>query len=63
LTKSDVEKAKAIFRKLENQQPFFFSEDWLELSDMIKTMGLTEESVKYAEQAKHTVNSGVFDNQ
>ncbi len=61
LKKRDIEKAKALFRKLESQKPFFFSEDCLELSDMLKTMGLTEESVKYAEQAKHTVNSSVFD--
>ena len=63
LKKGDVEQAKLLFYKLENQQPFFFSEDCLELSDMLKTMGLAEESKKYAEQAKVTVNSNVFDKQ
>lgn len=63
LKKGDVEQAKLLFYKLENQQPFFFSEDCLELSDMLKTMGLTEESKRYSEQAKVTVNSNVFDKQ
>lgn len=63
IKKGDIEKAEALFHKLENQQPFFFSEDCLELSNMLKTMGLTEESIKYAEQDKHTVNSNVFDEQ
>jgi hypothetical protein len=56
----DLEKAKALFHKLEAQQSFFFSEDCVELSDMLKTMGMDEESKKYAEQAKHTVNSDLF---
>jgi hypothetical protein len=56
----DIEKAKTLFHKLESQQPFFFAEDCLELSDMLKTMGMNEESEKYAEQAKHTINSSLF---
>jgi hypothetical protein len=63
LKKRDIEKAKTLFHRLETQQPFFFSEDCLELSDMLKTMGLPEDSKKYAEQAKHTINSNVFDKQ
>lgn len=63
LKKGDVEKAKALFHTLEIQQPFLFAEDCIELSGMLKTMGLTEESEKYAEQAKHTVNSNLFDKQ
>ena len=63
LKKGDIEKAKTLFYRLENQQPFFFSEDCLELSTMLKTMGLAEESKRYAEQAKMTTNSDVFDNQ
>lgn len=61
LKKGDVEKAKALFHSLEAQQPFFFAEDCIELSEMLKSMGLTKESEKYAEQAKHTVNADVFD--
>jgi hypothetical protein len=63
LKKGDIEKAKTLYQTLEIQQPFLFAEDCLELSDMLKTMGLTEESKKYAEQAKHTVNSNLFDKQ
>jgi hypothetical protein len=63
LKKGDVEKAKALFHSLEAQQPFFFSEDCLELSGMLKTMGLAAESAKYDELAKHTVNADVFDKQ
>ena len=61
--KGDIEKAKTLFHKLEKQKPFFFSEDCIELSDMLKTMGMPEESEKYAEQAKHTINSNIFDKQ
>jgi len=63
LKKGDMEKAKNLYHKLEDQKPFFFSEDCLELSDMLKKMGLKEESAKYAELAKHTINSNVFDKQ
>ena len=62
MKKGDIEKAKTLFYRLENQQPFFFSEDCLELSEMLKTMGLAAESKRYAEQAKITVNLNVFDN-
>jgi hypothetical protein len=62
LKEGDIAKAKTLFHKLETQKPFFFSEDCLELSDMLKTMGMPEESGKYAEQAKYTVNANVFDN-
>ncbi len=61
LKSGDIVRARSLFNSLERQQPFFFSEDCLELSDMLKTMGLTKESEKYAEQAKHTINSNVFD--
>ena len=57
----DYEKARELFGRLEDQNPFFFSEDCTELSDMLKTMGLASESEKYAEMAKHTINSNVFD--
>ena len=50
LKKGDIEKAKALFRRLEKQQSFFFSEDSLELSVMLKAMGLSIESKKYEEK-------------
>jgi hypothetical protein len=63
LKKGDVGKAKALFHRLEAQRPFFFSEDCLELSEMLKTMGLFAESEKYAKLAKNTINADVFDKQ
>jgi hypothetical protein len=63
LKKGDIEKAKKLFHELEDQKPFFFSEDCLELSDMLRKMGMKDESAKYAELAKHTINSNVFDKQ
>jgi hypothetical protein len=59
----EIEKAKRLFHELEDQQPFFFSEDCLQLSDLLKTMGMKEESERYAEQAMNTINSNVFDKQ
>ncbi len=61
--KGDIGKAKKLFHELEDQKPFFFSEDCLELSDLLKKMSMKEESEKYAELAKHTINSNVFDKQ
>ena len=63
LKKGDIEKAKALFRRLEKQQSFFFSEDSLELSVMLKAMGLSIESKKYEEKANHTVNTTLFNKQ
>jgi len=63
LKSGNTGKAKTLFHELEKQDPFFFSEDCLELSDMLRTMGMTEESMKYAEMARHTINSNIFDNQ
>jgi len=57
------EKAKQLFHKLEYQEPFLFSEDCTELSNMLLEMGLTDEAKKYAEQAKHTINSTIFNRQ
>ncbi len=56
----NMEKAKVLFYKLESQNPFFFSEDCLELSEYLKGMGLPDEARKYEEQSKHTINSNVF---
>lgn len=63
LKNGEIEKAKALFHKLENQNPFFFSEDCIELSEMLKGMGMQEESKKYADLSKNTINSSIFDKQ
>jgi hypothetical protein len=60
---NDMQKAKDLFHKLEAQHPFFFSEDCLDLSDMLKIMGMNEDSKRYEELAKTTINSFVFDKQ
>jgi hypothetical protein len=59
----DMEQAKQLFHKMESQNPFLFSEDCLELSDYLTKMGLKAEAGKYAEMAKHTINSNVFNSQ
>ncbi len=63
LKNGDKGKAKKLFYQLENQQPFLFTEDCLDLSNMLNSMGLLEEAKKYAELAKHTINSNIFDKQ
>lgn len=63
LKAGETEKAKQLFYKLENQQPFLFSEDCIELSDYLTKMGLTEQAKKYSELAKNTINSTVFNKQ
>jgi WD40-like Beta Propeller Repeat len=63
LKNGDKEKAKQLFHKLENQEPFLFSEDCTELSNYLNAMGLASEAKKYAERAKHTINSTIFNTQ
>jgi hypothetical protein len=63
LKNGEKEKAKKLFYQLISQEPFFFSEDCLQLSDMLNEMGLPEEAKKYAELAKHTINSTIFEKQ
>ncbi len=59
LRDGDKEKAKKLFDKLMNQQPFLFSEDYATLSDFLFRMGLPEESRKYAELARSSFNSNI----
>ncbi len=56
------EKAKQLFDKLIEQKPFLFSEDYATLSNYLFRMGLKEESEKYAEMAKTSINSFVPEN-
>jgi hypothetical protein len=57
----NIEKAKQLYHRLEDQKPFFFSEDCRDLSILLLNMGMKEESERYAELAKQTINSSVFD--
>jgi WD40-like Beta Propeller Repeat len=59
LRDNDTEKARQLFYRFMDQQPFLFSEDYATLSDFLYRMGLTEESKKYAVLAKTSVNSFV----
>ena len=56
---NDVEKAKVLFGRLMDQQPFLFSEDYSTLSEYLYRMGLTEESKKYAVMAATSLRSNV----
>jgi len=60
LEKTGKEQAILLFRQFEKQNPFLFSEDCLELSYLLKRMGLMAEAGKYEELAKQTVNASVF---
>ncbi len=57
------EEAKQLFNRLMEQKPFLFSEDYATLSGYLFRMGLPEESKKFAELSKSSVNSFVPDNQ
>lgn len=63
LRDDDKEKAKQLFDRLISQKPFLFSEDYNTLSGYLFRMGLPEESKKYAELAKSSINSNVPENQ
>jgi hypothetical protein len=58
--KGEMEKARTLFKKLESQKLFFFREDCEDLSYLLKLMDMKEESLKYEELAKHTINATVF---
>ena len=60
LRSGDIEKAKELYSRLEEQQLYFFKEDCEDLSYMLNQMGMPEEALKYDELAKHTINSSVF---
>jgi hypothetical protein len=55
-----IELAKQLFHKLEEQNPFLFREDCLDLVFLLKRIGMTEEAKKYTERAKETINSDLF---
>ncbi len=56
----EMEKARTLFKKLESQKLFLFREDCEDLSYLLKLMDMKEESLKYEELAKHTINATVF---
>lgn len=59
--KGEREKAKELFYRMEAQQTYLFSEDYADLSVILKRLGLNEESEKYAKLAEETVDSKIFD--
>ena len=63
LRDGQIEKAKGLYTRLLDQDPFFFSEDCVVLSDYLSRMGLPEDAKKYAELAKSSPNSFVPENQ
>ncbi len=63
LRDGNIEKAKDLYDRLLDQEPFFFNEDCVLLSGYLARMGLHEDSKKYAELAKSSLNSFVPENQ
>jgi len=61
--RGEREKAKELFYRLEAQQTYLFSEDYADLSMILKRLGLIEESKKYAKLAEETVDSKIFDSE
>jgi hypothetical protein len=59
----DWEKAKQLYYEMDKQELFFFKEDYMNLSEMLKKMGLPEEARKYEDLAEHTIDATVFSNQ
>ncbi len=58
----DMDKAKQLFQRLEDQQLYFFKEDCENMSYMLNLMGMPDEARKYDELARHTVNATIFNN-
>jgi hypothetical protein len=54
------DQAKELYYKYEKQKPFLFKQDCLDLSILLRTMGLPEEAKKYDELAKVTIDTEVF---
>ena len=63
LREGQIDKAKDLYERLLDQDPFFFSEDCIALSGYLSRMGMPEEAKKYAEMAKTSLNSFVPENQ
>ena len=61
LHNGEREKAKQLFYRLEAQQPFFFPEDYEELEEILKRLGLLEEAEKYSKLAENEVNEDFFE--
>lgn len=58
----DFEKAKQLYYRMIEQDLYFFREDYIKLSELLKKLGLPEEAEKYGELAKHTIDSTIFNN-
>lgn len=56
----NIQKAKQLYHKLEEQQLFLFKEDCEDMSYMLNQMGMPEEAKKYDELAEHTINATIF---
>jgi hypothetical protein len=63
LRDGNTEEAKRLFSRLMDQKPFLFSEDYATLSGYLFRMGLPEESKKFAELSKNSINSFVPEKQ
>ncbi len=59
LHEHNIEKAKKLFYKLIEQNPFMFSEDYSMLSGFLFRMGMMEEAAKYSDLAKQSLKSNI----
>jgi len=54
------DEAKSLYYKFVKQDPFLFKQDCIDLSVLLRIMGLPEEAKKYDELAKVTIDTEVF---
>jgi tetratricopeptide (TPR) repeat protein len=52
LSEGETEKAKQLYYQLKDQDPYFLSKDYYELSDYLYRMGLTEDAKEYLDLAR-----------
>jgi hypothetical protein len=58
--RGDLEEAKELYYRLEEQQTYYFREDYRDLNILLTKMGMTEEAEKYRKLAEETVDTEVF---
>jgi hypothetical protein len=52
LARGEIDRAKQLYYQLKNQDPYFLSEDYYELSDYLVRMGLPEDAKIYSDLAR-----------
>jgi len=60
--RGDLEEAKRLYHRLEEQQTYYFKSDYRDLNTLLTKMGMHEEAEKYRKLAEETVDAEVFNN-